>query len=129
MAGVKGKSGPPGNINGFRHGMTALDRRLKAERLDRRSFVYKWVKARADEYGTALGGDPSPQQRMIVWDVAMSEFYQSQIDGHLSRKKLIRKGRVDPTLSERTRLAAHIRENLKILGLNALSRQSPWNSS
>src|SRR5690242_14801000 len=118
MAGVRGKSGPPGNLNGFRHGMTALDRRLKAERLDRRSFVYKWVKARADDYASALGGDPSPQEKTIIWDAAMSEFYESQIDGHLSRKKLIRKGHVDPTLTERTRLAAHIRENLKVLGIN-----------
>jgi hypothetical protein len=35
MAGVKGKSGPPGNSNGFKHGLNAIARRREDKRLPR----------------------------------------------------------------------------------------------
>lgn len=115
-----GAGAPPGNLNALKHGITALDRRLKADRLDRRSFVYKWVKSRVAEYVSALGGDPSPQEKAIIWDTAMMDFYISQVDAYFSRVRIIRKGRSHPILTERTRLAAHRRENLKTLGLKRI---------
>jgi hypothetical protein len=37
-------------------------------------------------------------------------------------KSLVRKGRVHGVLSERTRLAGHLRENLKALGLKRIEK-------
>lgn len=35
MAGVKGKSGPPGNVNGFKHGLSMIEDKRAAKRLPR----------------------------------------------------------------------------------------------
>ena len=32
MAGLKGKSGPPGNMNAFKHGLAAIQKRREEER-------------------------------------------------------------------------------------------------
>lgn len=40
-------------------------------------------------------------------------------------KSLVRKGRVHPVLGERTRLAGHVRENLRVLGLKRVAKDIP----
>ncbi len=58
MAGKCARSGPPGNLNAFKHGVSALDRRLVEGRLDGRSSISKALRAKEQELVTALGGDP-----------------------------------------------------------------------
>jgi len=69
------------------------------------------------EFGSALGGDPSPQERAIIADTVKTMLYIGSLDAYLAGLKyLVRKGKVLNVLMERTRLAAHMRENLKTLG-------------
>jgi len=35
MAGLKGKSGPPGNMNAFKHGLAAIQKATRGRRHDR----------------------------------------------------------------------------------------------
>lgn len=124
MAGIKGRSGPPGNLNSAKHGLWALDRRLKEGRLDGRSAISKWLRAREQDYIAALGGDPSPQEMVLIRDSARTELYKDTLDAYLARlKTVVRKGKVHAVLSERTRLAAHLRENLKTIGLKRVKKE------
>jgi len=123
MAGKRARSGPPGNLNAFKHGVLALDRRLKEGRLDGRSSISKALRAKEQELVTALGGDPSPQEMALISDTAKTMLYIASLDVYLTGlKTLVRKGKVHPVLSERVRLAGHLRENLKTLGLKRVSK-------
>ena len=52
--------------------------------------------------------------------------YIGSLDAYLGGlKSLVRKGRVHNVLIERTRLAGHLRENLKTLGLKRVSKEVP----
>lgn len=71
------------------------------------------------ELATALGGDPSPQETILIGDTIKTLLYLGCLDTYLiGLKSAVRKGRVHPVLTERFRLAGHIRENLKTLGLH-----------
>ena len=49
--------------------------------------------------------------------------YIASLDNYLmGLKSLVRKGRPHPVLAIRTQLSAHLRENLKTLGLKRVSR-------
>jgi hypothetical protein len=96
---------------------------LKEGGLDGRSAISKWLRAREQDYIAALGGDPSPQEMALIRDSARTELYKDTLDGYLARlKTVVRKGKVHAVLSERTRLAAHLRENLKTIGLKRIQK-------
>lgn len=91
--------------------------------MDGRSAISKWLRAREQDYIAALGGDPSPQEMALIRDSARTELYKDTLDGYLARlKTVVRKGKVHAVLSERTRLAAHLRENLKTVGLKRIEK-------
>ena len=72
---------------------------------------------------TALGGDPSPQQQAIIADSVKNMLYIASLDNYLmGLKSLVRKGKPHPVLTIRTQLSAHLRENLKTLGLKRVSK-------
>ena len=72
---------------------------------------------------TALGGDPSPQQQAIIADTVKNMLYIASLDNYLmGLKSLVRKGKPHPVLAIRTQLSAHLRENLKTLGLRRVSK-------
>jgi len=74
----------------------------------------------------ALGGDPSPQEKMIIGDTVKTLLYIGSLDIYLTGlKHLVRKGRVHGVLLERTRLGAHLREDLKTLGLKRVPPPRP----
>lgn len=118
MSGLKGRSGPLGNKNSVVHGLYSLRAMLNGDGLDRRSSIYKALREKEHELVTALGGDPSPQEKAIIADAVKTMLFLGSIDHYLTGlKSLVRKGRVHAVLGERTRLAGHLRENLKTLGL------------
>jgi len=127
MAGKRGRSGPPGNANALQHGYYALKDKLQAGKgLDKRTAIARAIRARGLEFNIALGGDPSPQLTLLITDTVITEMYESSLDRYLmGLKSLVRKGRPHPVLAERTRLAAHIRENLKALGLKRVPPPRP----
>ena len=60
----------------------------------------------------------------LISDSVKVMLYVSSCDNYLmGLKSLIRKSRPHPVLAIRTQLSAHLRENLKTLGLKRVSRQ------
>ena len=124
MAGKPGRSGPPGNKNSIRHGLYVYRALLKGDGLDQRTSLYRALREKEQELTVALGGDPSPQERALIGDTVKTMLFVGSIDHYLfGLKSLVRKGRVHAVLPERARLAAHLRENLKTLGLKRASKE------
>ncbi len=126
MAGRRDRSGPPGNLNAVAHGGYALKGRLNGTRLDRRSALFRAFMARVKEYVSSMDGDASPQQLSLIHDTVRSEFYAEEKEAYLDKlKSRIRKGREHPLMEARRKDRAHIRENLKLIGLRRLPRDLP----
>jgi hypothetical protein len=114
---------PPGNKNAVKHGLHAYRAMLNGDGLDERSSLFRALRSKEQELVTALGGDPSPQEQTIIGDCIKNMLYVASLDNYLmSLKSLVRKGRAHPILAIRTQLSAHLRENLKTLGLKRVSR-------
>ncbi len=117
---------PPGNKNAVRHGLYSLKAMLNGDGLDRRSSVYRALRDKEQELVSALGGYPSPQERALIGDTVKTMLYIGSLDAYLAGlKSVVRKGRVHNVLIERTRLAAHLRENLKTIGLKRRAKPVP----
>lgn len=109
-----------GNKNSLKHGLYKLKGLLDGDGLDKRTSLSRALVAKEQELVTALGGDDvvSPQERLIINDTVKTLLFLGSLDAYLTGlKSLVRKGRVHAVLGERTRLAGHLRENLKTLGL------------
>ncbi len=120
------RGGPPGNKKALRHGLYSLRAMLNGDGLDRRTSLYHALAGKEAELASALGGDPSPQERAIIADTAKTLLYIGSLDAYLTGlKSIVRKGRVHNVLIERTRLAGHLRENLKTLGLKRVPKDIP----
>jgi hypothetical protein len=112
------RGGPVGNKKRLTHGLYSYKATLEGSTVDKRTSLYQAIKAKEMELVSALGGDPSPQQQAIINDTVKVMLYVGSLDGYLmGLKSLVRKGRCHPVVEMRTRLAAHLRENLKTLGL------------
>ena len=126
MAGKRARSGPPGNKNAVKHALYFYKRLLSGDGLKRSTALYRAIAEKEQELVSALGGDPSPQERAIIGDTVKTMLYIGSLDAYLAGlKNLVRKGRVHNVLIERTRLAGHLRENLKTLGLKRVSKEVP----
>src|SRR5438128_7012358 len=110
--------GQKGNRNGVVHGLYSCRAMLNGGRLDERSSLFRALREKEQELTQALGDDVSPQQAAIINDTVKTMLYLGSLDRYLSGlKSLVRRGKVHAVLGERTRLAAHLRENLRTLGL------------
>ncbi len=126
MAGKRARSGPPGNKNAVQHAFYFYKRLLSGDGLKRSTALYHALAATEQELVSALGGDPSPQERAIIADTVKTMLYIGSLDNYLMQlKSLVRKGRVHAVLAERTRLGSHLRENLKSLGLERRVKPIP----
>jgi hypothetical protein len=125
MAGKPGRSGPPaGNKNGVTHGYYSLKAKLNGADLDKRTAAYKALAEKEQELITALGGDVSAQERIIIADTVKHLLFAASLDRYLMQlKSLVRKGKIHGVVSERTKIGAHIRENLRTLGLKRVSKE------
>ena len=113
----------PSNRNGFKHGLYFYKRLLSSDGLKRSTALYRALAEKEQELISSLGGDPSPQEKAIIADTVKTMLFLGSLDHYLTGlKSLVRKGRVHCVLSERTRLAAHMRENLKTLGLKRVTK-------
>ena len=108
----------------MQHGLNHYKRVLSGDGLKRSTALYHALREKELEYISALGGDPSPQELAIIADTVKTTLYIGTLDNYLAGlKHLVPRGKVHPVLSERTRLAAHLRENLKTLGLKRVTKQ------
>jgi hypothetical protein len=125
-AGKNGNVAPPApkhNKYAVKHGLYSYKAVIEGGGIDRRSSLYKALREKEQELIASLGGDPSPQERVIIADSIKVMLYVGSLDQYLSNlKSLVRKGRPHPVLAIRTTLSAHLRENLKTLGLKRVSR-------
>ena len=125
MAGLKGRSGPPGNQNSVRHGGYARIAAIKGHRWDRRTRTYKAVEAKVRAYSKALGTSLSPQKASLLREAATLEVVLSEpLTIHLaSVKHVVRKGKVNPAVELRLRLSSQLRDLLTAVGLDKVKRQ------
>ena len=99
---------------------------LKVATWDRRTALYRSLRAQEQLYEVALGGSLSPQQSTLVKDLVHSQAYLASIDSYLqSLKSVVRRGKVHAVLVERIRQSANIRETLRCLGLKRVPREVP----
>src|SRR5215813_3872295 len=111
----RGKLGgaPKGSANAFKHGKYQLQRLLLDGGPKKSTALYRVIAAKEQELIASLGGDPSPQELIIIKDTIKTMLFKGSLDRYLmGLKSLVRKGRIHGVLAERTRLAAHEKENL-----------------
>lgn len=105
------KRGQLGNTNALQHGGY---RDLSAEKLDQRTREAKALNQVEGELVTALGGEPSPQEILIVKQAAVKAVRVALIGQHL----LIANGSAPQSLlDDYLRWGRELREDLKTLGL------------
>src|SRR5262249_23244597 len=101
-----------------KHGKNQLMRLLSDGGPKKSTALYRVIAAKEQELIASLGGDPSPQELIIIKDTIKTMLFKGSLDRYLmGLKTLVRRGRVHGVLAERTRLAAHERENLRTLGI------------
>ena len=114
-----------GNTLAVKHSLWRL-RRMLGSKLDHRTTIWKVLCEREDELATAIGGDPSPQERSIIADAIKTQLYVATIDEYLLRIEggIIKQGKVISVVDTRTKLASHLRENLRAIGLHRRVKQA-----
>ena len=123
ISGRNAPGGPPGNTKALKHGLYAYKAMLNGNGLDERTSLFKALREKEQELVMALGGDPSPQEQAIITDSVKNMLYIASLDNYLmGLKSLVRKGRPHPVLAIRAQLSAHLRENLKTLGLKRVAK-------
>jgi hypothetical protein len=108
-----------GNRNARKHGLNVFKRLLEGSKVDGRTALFRALREKEDEMIIALGGDPSPQERILIRDVVKTQLYVGTIDEYLMTLDggIIRSGKAIPAIETRTQLAAHLRRDLEALGL------------
>jgi hypothetical protein len=98
---------------------------LAGGKLDARSSLYKVLHEKERELVAALGGDPSPQEKIIIADAVKTMLYVGTLDEYLIKLdgNIIKKNRAIPVVDTRTKLASHLRDNLRALGLQRRVKQ------
>ena len=104
--GKPGRSGPPGNKNGLKHGFYTLMAQRSDGKPNGRTAFGRAFKAREREYVTAYGGDVSPMEMTLITDIVWHDFYVSTIDAEIAKDGLVTDGKAHPLLEFRPRLAA-----------------------
>lgn len=115
-----------GNTNGVKSGIYSLMKLRRAGQLDGRTALGKKFLEREQEYIRALGGDVSPMLERIINDTVWCDLYLAVADNYLSQlKHLARKNKPHCLLETRLKIAAHRRENIKMLGLKRVPKPVP----
>ena len=100
---ARASGAPPGNKNAVKHGLYAYKAMLDGDGLDEGSSLFKALRMKEQELVAALGGDPSPQEQVIISDSIKNMLYVASLDNYLmGLKSLVRKGRAHPVLAIRT---------------------------
>jgi len=107
-------------------GLYALMKLRKSGKPNGRTAFGKAFIKRQEDYVEQYGGDPSPAEMNLITDTTWTDFYVLAMDMELVNKKLTRRGKAHPLLDIRVKLAAHRRENLKLLGLKRVQKAVDW---
>jgi hypothetical protein len=116
---------PKGNRLAVKHSLHVYRRILSGDRLDGRTSLHRVLREKERELIAALGGDPSPQERLIISDAVKTLLYVGTLDEYLMRLDgdLVRNGKVISVIETRTSLATHLRRDLESLGLKRVSKE------
>ena len=108
-----------GNTVALKHGLNAYRRMLEGAKIDARTSLHRVLREKEQELITALGGDPSPQEKIIITDTVKTLLFIGTVDEYLMSLDggIIKGGKVVPVVESRTSLASHLRRNLEALGL------------
>jgi hypothetical protein len=108
-----------GNKLAIKHSLHVYRRMLSGNRLDGRTSLHKVLRETEQELVSALGGDPSPQEKWIIADAVKTMLYVGTLDEYLMNLDggIVSGSKVIPVIDTRTQLAAHLRRNLETLGL------------
>jgi hypothetical protein len=117
---------PKGNQIAVKHSLHVYRRILNGGRLDGRTSLHKVLREKEQELISALGGDPSPQERLIIADAVKTILYIGTLDEYLMNLDggIVRGNKVIPVIETRTQLATHLRRDLETLGLKRVAKDS-----
>ena len=118
---LKPQGGQVGNTNSFHHGAySLLAMRTKGLRPNGNTKLGRAFRAREREYLRDMGGEENASlaERQIANDNTWCDFLIATMDCQLENKRqLVRKGKPHPLIDLRMRIAAHRRENYKLIGV------------
>src|SRR5262245_18863719 len=114
----KAGGAPKGSKNHLKHGYYSLVKLVRNRRgaLDKRTILGKMVLETINDLTTALGGDPSPQQRMLIEDVALDTLLLKSLNNVVATVQPLRKGKAHAAYQLRASLISQRREHLRLLG-------------
>jgi hypothetical protein len=115
-----------GNTLAVKHSLHVYRRMLSGGRVDTRTALYKVLREKEQELITALGGDPSPQEKIIIADAVKTMLYVGTLDEYLMKLDggIVRGGKVISVIDTRTSLATHLRRDLETLGLKRVAKDA-----
>ena len=89
--------------------LNAYRRMLSGSKIDARTALYRVLREKEQELITALGGDPSPQEKLIIADTVKTLLFIGTVDEYLMSLDggIIKGGKVVPVVESRTSLASH----------------------
>jgi hypothetical protein len=116
---------PKGNKRALKHGLHTYRRLLEGGKLDGRTSLHKVLREKERELVTALGGDPSPQEQILITDAVKTLLYVATLDEYLMSLDggIVRNGKVISVVDTRVKLAAHLKETLRTIGLQRKTKQ------
>jgi hypothetical protein len=114
-----------GNKLAVKHSLHTYRRMLEGSKIDGRTSLHKVLREKERELITALGGDPSPQEQVLIADAVKTLLYVGTLDQYLMSLDggIVRGNKVISVVDTRVKLAAHLRENLKALGLQRRAKR------
>ena len=124
------QGGQKGNTDHFQHGAySLLAIRKKGERPNGNTKLGRAFRAQEREYIADLGGveDLSLAMRQVVNDTVWCDFLLATCDYQLrNRVRLTKKDKPHPLIDLRMRVAAHRRDNYKLIGLKRVTKEATW---
>jgi hypothetical protein len=114
------RGGPKGNTKNFQSGAYSLLAMRTKGKPNGNTKPGREFRSREREYSQDLGGEKelSLAQQQIINDSVWCDFMIAAMDFELQNKKrMTRKGKPHPLIDLRMRVAAHRRENYKLMGL------------
>lgn len=69
-----------GNTRAVKHSLHTYRRMLSGDSIDRRTSLNRILREKEQELSTALAGDPSPQEKLIIADAAKTMLYVGTLD-------------------------------------------------
>ena len=118
---LKPHGGQVGNTNNLNHGAySLLAMRVKGSRPNGNSKLGRAFRSREREYLRDMGGEEhaSLAEKQLANDNVWCDFLIATMDHQLQNKsQLTRKGKPHPLIDLRMRVAAHRRENYKLVGV------------